>query len=442
MTIRSTIILFAVPLFLVLAIINGALLYFQERSEMEHALNDQALATAVTAAEFISEMDNPREMLAQPVRMKAMAAAVRRIEGLGGLYLVSEGKDPLALFPAESGWNLATLVAPVTATGLGLADGGPGDRWISALAPAGNGRFIAARINAEPIFARMDAIKQDILLIVVGAGLFAAALGWFVAHRITRELKINKQSLQSAGSAQKAAGQAADLSIRESHNLAEAVKLMEASREAAESRTKIVMARRDAVRDVQGALAETRAALFAPVVISAGGVELAMRICGDAPMGSFFACSLSESGGALVMGRCNAETPVEALAEAADVRRLLELHLPTEGLQASLDLARAAHDLDVVETLEWAQGTLAGTVSKLISIADAPIADVVDAYGRGNGAIQPGVLLAGLEIMLAPTGIFAAIGPNGSGDGRESGSDIGLNVKDRAESADVENLAN
>ena len=43
MTIRTTIILLTAPLFLMLAVVNGALLYFQERAEMARALDTLSL---------------------------------------------------------------------------------------------------------------------------------------------------------------------------------------------------------------------------------------------------------------------------------------------------------------------------------------------------------------------------------------------------------------
>ena len=54
MSIRRTIILLTVPLFLGLALINGALLYFQEKAEMAQALGDfQSLERTGRRALFV-----------------------------------------------------------------------------------------------------------------------------------------------------------------------------------------------------------------------------------------------------------------------------------------------------------------------------------------------------------------------------------------------------
>ena len=65
MRIRSIILAAAIPLLLLLAAVNGALLYFQTKAEMRRGLDARALAVAITTAEFLSAMDDPAARLAK-----------------------------------------------------------------------------------------------------------------------------------------------------------------------------------------------------------------------------------------------------------------------------------------------------------------------------------------------------------------------------------------
>src|SRR5690606_28959775 len=68
MSIRSIILAAAIPLFILLAAVNGALLYYQSRAEMLHGLDQRALAAAVTTAEFLSEPAQPQAIVDDPQR--------------------------------------------------------------------------------------------------------------------------------------------------------------------------------------------------------------------------------------------------------------------------------------------------------------------------------------------------------------------------------------
>lgn len=409
MKIRSTIILMAVPLFLVLALVNGALLYFQERAEMERALNDQALAAAVTIAEFAAEMDDPRAELSQPVRTQALRSALGRVKGLGDVVWIGANRPPLTLTERETDWDVTSFEKPEKPTSLGIA-GEPGERWMTAIAPAGSGRFVAARLTAEPVFARMDEIKLNVMLIVLAAGIFAALLGWFVAHRITRELAVNKRMLTG----DTAASSDSELRIREAQDLADAVRLMEASRDAADARSQLVMSRRDKDRTVLGAIEETRAEIFAPMAVRDGNTEVALRICGDAPAGSFFAHAASAQ--TVVLGRCKADNPLDALADAVEIRRLLESSGNSDELEKTLKLVRAAFDVEVLEIRSYSAGTQEPKGLQLLSVAEPESASAAERYCENNPGVVPQALLSGLAILLEPTGVFAALRKGVSAD--------------------------
>ena len=438
MSIRSTIILLAVPLFIMLALVNGALLYFQERSEMERALNEQTLAAAVTAAEFIKDMNDPRAQLAEPVRSAAIAAAVKRVEGLDGLVLVEEGKEPIVLAAPEGKWDLAGIAAPDRTTTSGPTAGEDGKRRTTSLVPAGEGRFIAARIDAEPIFARVAEIQRDIMVIVALAAVLAALLGWFVARRITGELRANGEALETIV-ADKALPGASNLRIREAQDLADAVRLMESSRSAADLRSKRVMTRRDRDRSEATALVQTRDSVFAPRMLDTANGTAAARLCGDVPLGSFFALARTGSGGVAVVGRCVADSPFDSLATAVAASRFFERNIEEIGLDGCVAIAREAYAIEAIETLSWGEGDAAK--GQVVCLADPTDAGEAIRFAEKYGTRDTAELLEDLDVLLSPTGVFVALGDTVSGQGVAGAGDVVLDDENAAEAADVKDFA-
>ena len=404
MTIRGTIILLTLPLFLALALVNAALLYFQEKTEIDLALRKQAEAAAVTTAEFIAGMEAPATTLAQPHRARALAAAARRLPGLNALYLVAAGSPPQALIPTVHPLDPASLHRPAQAEIRPIA-GAPGDRHVVALAPAGPGAFVAARIDAEPLMQRLVASQRRGLAIVLAAGLIALALAWLVARRITGELDASAAAIADGNAP------ARSLGIREAKDLADAVRLMRANDAAAESRDRLALARGDAQRTVTSAFTAWRQAEFAPIAASLAGRSIALRIMGDAPLGSFFAFSQTAEQALIVIGRCDAASPGDALANALAARRFLEANLPAIPPEECLGLARRAYGIAALQTIAWDAAAPGTPVHSFAWLADAASAPAIIAYVDRNPDASPTELLDGLAVLLAPVGIFAAVAP-------------------------------
>lgn len=416
MKIRSIIMLLTVPLFLAIVAVNGALLYFQQKAEMSRALGDQALAAAVVTAEFISAMEDPQRELAKPLRRQAIDAASRQIVGLQGIYLVEPGKSVMPLMTNAADWTdwVPPSSAFVAKAHISRATGDLGEsRFIAALAPAGRGRFVAARIDAEPMFAQIEDIKRAILWLVLGTSMFAAGLGWFVARHIGRELRINGQSLAVIG-----AGDPLPivdgLRIRETRDLADAVRLMGASDIAAEIRHRRVIERNDRKRDFDQALDRSRALLFQPVERNAGGARIALRICGEAHPGAFFALVASDDGASAVIGWCKDHDSVTAFAQAAAARRFIEANLIEMGTEDCLSLARDAYRIDEMESIAWRSGEPMQRDGRLLCIADTRCEAAAKRYVAENPGATPDQWLEGIEVLIAPSGIFVAIGISGS----------------------------
>jgi hypothetical protein len=406
MSVRRTITLLTVPLFLALALVNGAMLYFQERAEISQAMAEQALTAAVTGAEFISTLEDPHTHMADPPRVEALKLAARHIHGLDGIYLVAPGAAPHALVEPVRPWVLRGLARPSAAQTLPIAADASDHRYVVALAPANGGAFVAARIDAEPMFARISAIKGTVLLIVLVAGLTATALSAFVAKRITRELERNSQAIAAiaAGHAPKAAY---DLRIRETRDLASAVRLMEASSKAAAERARRVMRRGDSERTLASAMAASRATLFEMIITTAAGAQVAMRICGDAPMGSFFALRSDGKAGLLAIGKCQGETPQAALAAAAGAQRFLQEAMPDATAADLIAALRDGHAVETLEFQEWRADTVPGE-TELLTLAGPADLDRAKRYADHNRDAAPAELLDGIAMLTQPVGVFAA----------------------------------
>ena len=148
MTVRRAFLLLVAPLFLLLAGVNGALLFLWERAEAARQLDNQALAAAVTVAAFASGADDLAATLRDPRRSAAFREAAGRAEGLDGIYIA--GPDGVAQQVAgrHHGQALARYAPPARPTALPVAADASGRRVATALAPMGGGRFVIAQIDA------------------------------------------------------------------------------------------------------------------------------------------------------------------------------------------------------------------------------------------------------------------------------------------------------
>src|SRR5436190_7196355 len=158
-SIRQTFLILIGPLFLLLAGINGALLYAWERSEAAKGLDNQALAAAVTTAAFAAGSDDLAHTLADPRRDAALRAAARNIPGLVGLYVATPGAPPVRIAGRGDGTALGGLTPPIRPVALPIAADASGRRRATALAPASGGRFVIAQIDAEPLFAEVTELR-------------------------------------------------------------------------------------------------------------------------------------------------------------------------------------------------------------------------------------------------------------------------------------------
>src|SRR3546814_5572227 len=109
----------------------------------------------------------------------------------------------------------------------------------------------------------MERVRRDIAAIVLVLAGLATALALFVARRITRELDANRRALSQRGAAETAPADGG-YRIREAQDLADAVRLMDASQRAAQNRRRSLLSHADHQPDPRHTIARPQSSLFAP----------------------------------------------------------------------------------------------------------------------------------------------------------------------------------
>jgi len=405
MRIRSIILAAAIPLLLLLAAVNGALLYFQTKAEMRRGLDARALAVAITTAEFLSTMDDPAARLANPVRRTALISATRQVEGLDGLYLINATGRTIALVPPDRRWTPDRTV-PRSAAEVGPLTNSGGNRHIVARARVAGGGFVVARIDAEPLFARLDDLLRWIAAGVAAAGIIGLAAGWHVARRIRHELDASRHLMAALDTGAPLPDTGA-LTIAEASDLAAALRLLDANRRAALSGLDKRLAQEDRDRTDAAALATWRSAAFPAIDATTAGARVAARLCGDAAPGSFFALCETQGQAALVAGECDG-APREALVQAIAARDFLERHWHERTPDDALRTLRESFAATQLRHLAWSESE-PPAAPRLLAIIDA--ATAAESYVRTAPDAPPATTVDRIDALLEPDGILAVVGP-------------------------------
>ena len=423
-------IVFSVPLFMALAGLNGALLYFQERSESASALREQALSAAVTAAEFMSSMENPANIFSDASRLQSIADAASHIQDLDGFYFVDGGRNVSTLSSASNSWTFDDLLRPSEPTVTQITPGPSTPPYVIALAPVGIDSFVAVRLNAAPMVAKLATLRSHIFIIVCISGIIGALLAWYVAHRIVSELAMNQQAITALEAGNTAEMPAVDkvFAIREASELADAVRLMDASQRAAANRLNLETAHQDRERTHDGSVVTYRETVFGPLSKNIVGADIAVRLVGDATAGCFFVVRSTKDRAIIVTGLCDAEESANALALALAARRYLNNNIFNGDLDECLELARTAFNIRELEYAEWHADNPMTAGGRLIAITDAEKRQKAERYFATDPNATPADILEGIETLIKPAGVFAAIrrgdtrAQNDHAEGEEEGS--------------------
>lgn len=410
MTVRRVFLLLVVPLFLLLAGVNGALLFVWERAEAERSLENQAIAAAVSVAAFADSVDDLALSLADPQRAAALGAAAARVEGLHALYVLRADGSVRRLAGEAAAVDAVRPRAPRSPVALPVEVDRTGRRLVTALAPAAGGRVVVAQIDAEPLVVRLAELRRTIAWLVVGSGVIGFVLAWLVARRIARELARTHAMTADPG-LEAAAGEAGGFRIRETRDLALAVRLMRASVAGRMARGRHELARRDQARDEAAAVAAHRETALPPLATTAAGVEVAARMLGTALPGSFHALCVKDGCAALVLGECEGPTPSAALARALAARRYCEARLLEGAPEERLDEATRAFAIGRLAWAAWSQG--APQEPGVLALLDSDAGERAAAYGRRAERLAPDAVLDDLQALLDANGVVAALRPAG-----------------------------
>jgi hypothetical protein len=404
MTVRRVFLLMIVPLFLVLAGVNGALVYVWEQAEARRGLQAQALAAAVTVAAFADGQRDFGASLKASGRAANLRLAAAHVTGLVGLELVdAEGRSVLV---AGEGGAIDGLRRPDRPAALPITADAGGRRVATALAPASDGRFVVARIDAEPLFARQAELRRLLIGLAAGATVLGFVLAWLVARVIAREVG-RAHALVAAEGPGTADGPA--FRVRETRDLAAAVRLMRASVAARISRGRHELARRDRARDEAVAASAWREGALPPLSTTVAGVEVAARRLGEAPAGSFWALCAGEGRAALVLGECEGPTPTAALARAMAARRFCERRLLDGPTEDRLDEAARAFAIRRLTWVDWSERR--GPEADVLSLMDGDAGDKAAAYRRRAAGLSPDAVIDDLAVLLDANGMVAVLRP-------------------------------
>jgi hypothetical protein len=326
------------------------------------------------------------------------------VKGLHGLYIVSpDGRTaqiagrPSAFWPGRFDAPRAPAAAPIRSDP-------SGKHMATGLAPVKGGGFVIAQIDAEPLFAQVAGLQRLVAGLVIAAGLIGLMLALTIARVIVRELARNSATI-AAIRADSTTDDAEGFAIRETRDLALAVRLMRASVSGRLARGRHELARRDRERDEAGSVAAYRETAFPPLATTACGAAVAMRMLGEAPAGSFYA--LCETGGraALVLGECAGETPSAALASALAARRFFEAGTTA----ARVAQGGAAFALTRVVWLEWSAAAPPGP--QVLAVLDDDNGERAAAYMARAEGLEPGAILDDLSTLLRANGVAAVVRP-------------------------------
>ena len=391
MSVRVIIVLLALPLFLLLAAVNSLLLYREETRDMEAGLRGQALAAAVTVAEFAKASPDPFADLAQPHRLRALHTGTKDIYGLQSLYLSRPDKPPFNL-----------IDRPLEAPRLGKAPDAPeliatwrdghGRPLITALAPTGNGTMVVADVDAAPLVRRSFHLKRLAIALVAGSAGLAILLGLIIGRRVIGEFRRTRSIIDAHGS--NSAGQ--PLGIQEVRDLADAIHLIDAS-----VSSELLRLGSAGKADPAVGIAAVRAEHFPDVSESDGGIKLAIRTLPNAPAGCFHIRDARPGGGLLILGEMDG-APAEALASAIALNAYVLAGPPGE-FESRVETASAAFACKKLLHIVYRDARLSfGLHGNPIAIQD---------YADRNPDLDPDDLARDLAILFPGAGIVAAVRP-------------------------------
>lgn len=390
MSVRAIIILLALPLFLLLAGVNSFLLYDEETRHMESGLRGEALAAAVTVAEFARQSADPFADLGQPTRVAALRDASRKLQGLEALYLLRPGKLLLNI-DGQPPVLHERLKLPDRAEVISGWENARGEPLVVALAPDGHGAMAVAVISAEPLERRAFHLKRLLIVLIAGSAGLAVLLGLILGRRVGREFSRTRAVIDAGGDVGTMAGRG----IREVRELANAVGLLDKS---VASELECLARRPDG--GLEDGLLALRRRHLPDIDALSDGTAIAVRFHPEAPAGSIAVVQPGPDGWNIALGVADGE-PAAALAAAIAARDHI-LAGPAPAFRDRLDLTAQAFAIDWRVTATAVQDSAFGLTGDPTAFS---------AYAARNPDLSAEALAGDLAILFAESGIVAAVRP-------------------------------
>ena len=390
MSVRTIIILLALPLFLLLAGVNSLLLYRQEVADVEQGLRGEALAAAVTVAEFARVARDPIAELGAPGRLAAVRAAGARIPGLDALYLAAPDGRILNLLhrPAIVRYSLKAPPRPII---IGNWRDNEAQPLIAARAPAGRDYVAVADIDARPLVRRAFHLKRLSIALVAGSAALAILLGLIVAARVAREFR----RVRSIAAARGGVATEARLGIGEVRDLAAAIGLIDKSVVAELERLD-----HHGAQGIEAGIRAMRARHLPDLSTVRNGIALSIRALSDAGPGAFHLHRFTADGGCtVILGEVPGE-PATAFASAMALTAYVQAGADAD-FERRAGAAMAAYGCGSVRRATFASMPLA------LALHDA--AGAAAAYLDRNPELDADALTADLAVLLPKAGIVAAM---------------------------------
>ena len=277
---------------------------------------------------------------------------------------------------------------------------------MTGLAPVEGARFVVARIDAEPVFVRMAGLQRLLAGLIVGAGLIGLILALYIARRIVGELAGSSAMIEAIRS-DAPAGDAERFRIRETRDLALAVRLMRTSVQGRLARGRHELARRDRERDEAASAAAHHDVAFPALATEAAGAAVAVRRLGRPSTGAFYALAVAGDRAGLVLGECAGEAPAAALAQALAARRFLEAHLLDGAVEDRIAEARRAFGADRLVWRTWSAAQPPSTAA--VTLLDAADAARAGAYVLRAMGVAPSGMAEDLAALLEAQGLLAVV---------------------------------
>jgi hypothetical protein len=174
-------------------------------------------------------------------------------------------------------------------------------------------------------------------------------------------------------------------------------------------RLRLETARQDKERTPAISLTRFRRSVFSPATQQLAGADIAIRICGDAPPGCFFAICSTDEKATILIGRCEADAPEDALASAIAARHFFEDHFPSNADDDHMKLAAEAFSITALEWFAWRRQDLPSSGVRLLTVTEPETRRKAERFAAFDPAASASETLNDIEALLNPVGVFAAI---------------------------------